>query len=120
MSSFLSCAILPSMKDEDGRTRLYKALAVILGLLVILAVFLLFRPNTINVEIEEEERTSIIDLPGLGEKSDPLEKKEADVDIRITPQYNGSFSWDKIGDYLEDPSELIDETSINIEGSIRF
>ena len=109
------------MKDEDRRNRLLKVAAVILVILVVIALVLLFKPHTINPEIPyEKKETSIIDIPGIGEKSDPLEKDEAEVDIKVTPQYHGTFSWDKIGDWLEDPSELIDNTSVSIEGKIKF
>ena len=109
------------MKENDPRTRVLKILAIFLTVLVVIALILLFKPNIIDVDIPEDEgRVSIIDIPGIGEKSDPLEKDEADVDIKVKPEYHGSFSLDKIGEWLEDPSELIDNTSLSIEGKIEF
>ena len=109
------------MKEEDRRNRLLKVLAIVLSILVVIALVLLFKPYTIYPEIPyEKDEPSIIDIPGIGERSDPLEKDEAEVDIKVTPQYHGSFSWDKIGEWLEDPSELIDNTSLSIEGKISF
>lgn len=108
------------MKDVEKKNKLLIAAVIILSILVLISIYLIFRPHRIEVEIPYEDQVSIIDIPGIGEQSSPIDKKKPDVDITVTPQYHGSFYWEKIGEWLKDPTELLDNTSVTVEGKIEF
>lgn len=90
--------------------------------MVLLLIARIFMKNDITPVMEEQsdkeevmEPSSLIPLP-------VLEKEEEDVEIELYayPTYHGEVSLDKVKDWVEDPSELIDNTSVSFEGKIRF
>ena len=108
------------MKDVDRKNKLLIAAVIILSILVLVSIYLIFRPHRIEVEIPYEEEVTVMEIPGIGEPSSPIDKKEPEVNITVTPQYHGSFYWEKIGEWLKDPTELLDNTSVTVEGNIKF
>lgn len=111
------------MKD-DSRFKLMCFFAAVLTCLVLVMIVLILRRNAIEpVRIPAtpamERRSSIIDLPGIGEDDD-VRQDGPEVELIAYPTYHGEVSLDKIGDWLEDPTELLDNTSVSIEGSVEF
>lgn len=83
-----------------------------------LMLFLIFHEISADIYPLEEKHGEEIDLEI--EDMENEENKEANLDVDVSASYHGDFSLEKIGYYASDPSRLIKDTSVSIDGKLDF
>lgn len=101
------------------RNRMFwTGLAIFLALCIVLVFFMIFsvRRSPIPEPDARIEEPVVFEGPTIGEEGE----NEMDVDIIAYPTYTGPVSLDAVKSWIEDPSNLIDDTDFTIRGNIEF
>ncbi len=93
-------------------------LAIFLALCILMVLFMIFSVRRSPIpapEVEPEKSVDFEDM-SIGEEGE----SEVEVGIIAYPTYTGPVSLDAVKSWIDDPSNLIDDTDFTIRGNIEF
>lgn len=93
-------------------------LAIFLSLCILMVLFLIFnvRRSPIPNPVMEEETVLDFEQNTIGDEG----KAETEVELYAYPTYTGPVSFEAVRSWVEDPANLIDDTSFTIRGNIEY